>query len=182
VWGRSVVRFPAGTGVQLAPATRVVIQVHYNAQGGSLHPDEDVTRVSLELSDSATEARYLPLAASGFSLRPGVDDAVARGYLLVDQPLTVLGVAPLMYHAGVAMEVTRVRPFSETCLARVKHWELYNHLRLYQYLTPPPQVFPGDEIDIQCAFDTQSRIEPTREGQDAASEQCLARLYVVPSP
>jgi hypothetical protein len=182
VWGRSVVRFPAGTGLQLAPATRVVIQVHYNPQGGSLYPDEDVTRVDLELTDSATEARYVPLSATGFSLRPGVDDAVARGYLVVDEPLTILGVAPLMYHSGVAMEVTRVRPFSETCLARVKHWELYNHLRLYQYLTAPPQVSAGDEIDIQCRFDTQNRIEPTREGQDPASEQCTARLYVVPSP
>jgi hypothetical protein len=184
VWGRSVVRFPAGTGVQLAPATQVVIQVHYNPQGGSLYPDENTTRVDLELTgaDSATEARYVPLAASGFSLRPGLGDAEARGFLVVDQPLTILGVAPLMYQRGVSMVVSRVRPFSETCLARVNHWAFYNHLRLYQYLTTPPQVFAGDELDIQCTFDTQSQIEPTREGQDPASERCMARLYVVPTP
>ena len=179
VWGRSTVRYPAGTGVALSPDSRMVVQVHYNAQGGSLHPDEDVTRVHLELSESATEGRYLTLAAEGFSLRPGIDDAIARGFIVVEEPFTILGVAPLMHQSGVDLRVTRVRPFSETCMAWVKHWELYNHLRLYQYLTPPPQLHAGDQLSIECRFDTQSRIEPTRQGQDPASEQCVARLYVV---
>jgi hypothetical protein len=180
VWGRDVVRFPEGTGIRLEPDSRIVVQVHYNPQGGSLHPDDDMTRVHLELADQATEASYVTLAAAGFSLRPGVNDAVARGYLVVDEPFTILGVAPLMHQTGVGMEVTRVRPFSETCLARVNHWEFYNHLRLYQYFTTPPQVFAGDQLSIECQFETQSRIEPTREGHGPSDEQCVARLYTVP--
>ena len=179
VWGRGAVRFPEGTGVRLEPGTRLVMQVHYNSQGGSFHPDEDLTGVALELEESATEASYLTLSADGFSLRPGEKDATARGYLEVDRPIEVLGVAPLMHESGVELQIDRVRPFSRTCMAMVTHWELYNHLRLYQYATAPPQVFPGDRLEIECHFETLNRLEPTRQGQDAANEQCLARLLVV---
>ena len=180
VWGRNVVRFPQGTGIRLAPGTKLVVQIHYNPQGGSLHPGDDLTQVDLELVDDATEATYRALSADGFSLRPGVADAVARGYLEVKEPFTILAVAPLMHQSGETLEVDRVRPFSDTCLAQVQHWEFESHLRLFQYLTPPPQVFPGDRLEITCGFQTQSRIEPTRQGEDASSEQCLARLYTVP--
>ncbi len=179
VWGRKVVRFPAGTGVALRPGSKLVVQVHYNAQGGSVHPAEDWTRVDLELADAATEASFMALSAEGFSLRPGLDDAVARGFMTIDRPFTILGVAPLMHQSGVSLALTRVRPFSETCLAKVDHWQFYNHLRLYQYLSPPPELLPGDRLDIECTYQTQSRIEPTRQGQDASSEECAARLYIV---
>ena len=180
VWGRRVVRFPAGTGIPLEPDSAMIIQVHYNSQGGSLHPGEDTTRVHLELVDDATEAAYVTLSAEGFSLRPGVDDAIARGFLVVEDPFRILGVAPLMHHSGVQLRVNRVRPFSETCLAQVNHWEFYNHLRLFQYLTAPPEVFAGDRLSIECRYETRHRIEPTLQGQDPASEQCVARLYTVP--
>lgn len=179
VWGRRVVRFPEGTGVALRPDGRMVVQVHYNPQGGSVHPDEDLTRVRLELVDAAREAEYLELAAQGFSLRPGVKGAVARGYHEVSEPLDILGVAPLMHESGATLQVDRVRPFSRTCMAWVKDWDYYNHLRLYQYATAAPQLFPGDRLDIECRFETLNRLEPTRPGEGAADEQCLARLYAV---
>lgn len=180
VWGSGAVRFPEGTGVRLEPGSRLVIQVHYNSQGGSLHPDEDRTGVALELADAALEAAYIELSAEGFSLRPGEKDAVARGYLEVEDALAVLGVAPLMHESGVELQVSRVRPFSRTCMAMVTHWELYNHLRLFQYATAPPEVFPGDRLEIECRFETLNRLEPTRQGQGPSNEQCLARLLVVP--
>src|SRR6266545_6057536 len=99
--------------------------------------------------------------------------------MTIDRPFTILGVAPLMHQSGVSLALTRVRPFSETCLAKVDHWQFYNHLRLYQYLSPPPELLPGDRLDIECTYQTQSRIEPTRQGQDASSEECAARLYIV---
>jgi hypothetical protein len=181
VWGRSVVRLPPSTGIPLRPAGKLLLQIHYNPQGGSLHPAGDRTRVHLELGDGAAEAEYLELSAQGFSLRPGIKDAVARGTIDVDRPMRILGVAPLMHESGATLTVSRVRPFSETCLAEVHDWAFYNHLRLYQYLTTPPEVLPGDRLAIECRFETLNRIEPTRQGWDEASEQCLARLYTVPS-
>ena len=179
VWGSGAVRFPEGTGVRLEPGSHLVIQVHYNSQGGSLHPAEDRTGVALELVDQATEATYTILSADGFSLRPGDKDAVARGHIEIDRAIAVLGVAPLMHESGVELQVSRVRPFSRTCMAMVTHWELYNHLRLFQYATAPPEVFPGDRLEIECRFETLNRLEPTRQGQDPSNEQCLARLLVV---
>ena len=94
----------------------------------------------------------------------------------------ILGVAPLMHELGHDLQVDRVRPFGETCLARVPYWEHENHRRLYQYQTRPPEALPGDRLSIRCGFATLARDAPVLQGEDEGDEQCLAYLYAVPLP
>jgi hypothetical protein len=178
VWGRSAVHFPEGTGIPLVPTSRLVMQIHYNSTGGALHPEPGETRLHLQLDATAEPASYLTLAARGFSLWPGTQEPNARGFIEVDRGARILAVAPLMHHGGKSMRIERVRPFSSTCVAAAPHWEMYNHMRLYRYATPAPEVFAGDRLDIACTFQPPNRL--TVDGEHELNEQCLARLYVVP--
>jgi hypothetical protein len=178
-WGREVVRFPEGTGLPLDTARPLVMQVRYNPQGGGSTPPPDRTRVFLELADGGTEGRFMTLAARAFSLQPGVAEVHVGATEIADREFQILGVAPLMHSLGHKMQVSRVRSFSETCLAQVDHWEFYNHLKFYRYATPARQVLPGDQLRIECQYETRARLVPTLEGQESSDEQCIARLYIV---
>ena len=178
VWGRPVVRFPEGTGIRFDMSKPIVLQVRYNPQGGGTSPEPDHLEVMLELSDDVREAKFLTLAAHAFSLRPGMESAFARVSHVATEGFDVLAVAPVMHSLGHRMELSRRRRFSDTCLARVNHWEFHNHLRIYRYATPPRSVIVGDELHLECEYETRARLSNTFEGQDHLNEQCLTHLYI----
>ena len=181
VWGRPVVRLPEGTGLRLDAGTLIVAQIRYSAQGSGFGPTVDPMRIDLELARDARAASFTQVAVPAFSLRPGVRSAEVRGFVEVKEGTEVLGIVPVMHTLGHDMQLDRVRPFSTTCMARVTYWDHDNHRRLYQYMTTPPTLLPGDQLAIKCGFDTRSRIEPISRGDGEADEECAAYLYAIPN-
>ena len=172
-WGEAAFRFPAGTGVRLEPGRDVVVQIHYNASGGSATPDPDRTRVELELSASAEEGRFVALELPELALAPGLEFTSAGALLSVPDSMMVHGVFPFMHTLGHSMLLL---DSSARCLAEIRHWHLYGHMRHYGY-REPLRIDAGDRLWLECSYDTRSRDQVVGAGDGFEAEACRINLY-----
>jgi hypothetical protein len=172
-WGEAAFRFPDGTGVRLEVGRDVIVQIHYNTDGGSATPDPDRTRVELELDPGVEEGRFVPLELPGLSLAPGQQRTTAAGLLAAPDSMVVRGVFPFMHSLGQRLLLL---DGGGGCLAEVKHWHLYAHMRYYGY-REPLRVDAGDHLWLECSYDTQSRSEPVTGGEALDAEACRVNLY-----
>jgi hypothetical protein len=172
-WGESAFRYPDGTGIRIEAGRSVVLQIHYNASGGSATPDPDRTRVQLELADSAREGRFVPLEVPELSLAPGQELATATALLDAPETMDVHGVFPFMHSLGHSMMLL---DGGGGCLAQVRHWHLYGHMRYHGY-REPVRVSAGDRLWLECTYDTRSRTEATGAGEAFGAEACRLQLY-----
>jgi len=172
-WGEAAFRYPAGTGIRVEAGRSVVLQIHYNASGGSATPDPDRTRVELELAGRAREGRFVPLEVPGVSLPPGQELTSATALLGAPEAMDVHGVFPFMHSLGHSMLLL---DGGGGCLAEVRHWHLYGHMRYYGYRAPL-RLDAGDRLWLECGYDTRSRTEPTDAGESFGAEACRLQLY-----
>ena len=172
-WGESAFRYPDGTGIRIEAGRSAVLQIHYNASGGSATPDPDRTRVELELADSAREGRFVPLEVPELSLAPGQEFASATALLDAPETMDVHGVFPFMHSLGHSMMLL---DGGGGCLAEVRHWHLYGHMRYYGYRAPL-RVRAGDRLWLECSYDTRSRTERIGAGEAFGAEACRLQLY-----
>lgn len=173
-WGETTFRFPDGTGVRLEPGRDLVVQIHYSASGGSAAPAPDRTRIDLELSERAREGRFVPLEVPALSLAPRRPFTAASALLTTSDPMIVHGVYPLMHSLGHSMLL--VDAGSDRCLAEVRHWDLYGHMRFHAY-REPVTVAAGARLWLECGYDTRSRTDAVESGEALEDEACRASLY-----
>lgn len=180
VWGEQAFRFPDGTGVRIEPGRDVVIQIHYDALGGTLTPEPDRTKVELELSDSVREAWFESVQVPSLQLQPGQRYAQVSYVYPLAKPLEVYGVFPLLHSLGHGLTLRRTRSGGE-CLAETNHWDLYNHMQFYRY-RDPIALDAGEGLDLSCSYDTTSRSQPVDQGEAYDQEQCEIFLYATDPP
>ena len=172
-WGEAAFRFPDRTGVRLEAGRDLVVQIHYNTDGGSATPAPDRTRVELELDAGAEEGRFVPLELAGLSLVPGEQRTTAAALLAAPESMVVRGVFPFMHSLGQRLLLL---DGGGRCLAEVAHWHLYAHMRYYGY-REPLRVSAGDHLWLECSYDTESRSQPTPGGEAFDAEACRVNLF-----
>jgi Copper type II ascorbate-dependent monooxygenase, C-terminal domain len=173
-WGDAVFRYPDDTGVRVEPGRDVIVQVHYNTNGGSATPDPDRTRIELELDARAREGRFVPLEVTDLVLPPGQQVATAGALLTVPDSVLVHGVFPFMHSLGHTL---RLLDSTTACLTEVTHWHLYSHMSYYGY-REPVAMSSGDRLWLECSYDTRSRTEATVSGEAFDREACRVNAYV----
>jgi len=183
---------PKGTGLKLAPGSRLVMQVHYSFDNFTAGM-KDRTRVDMwfaKKDEPRRQAVWVPLLQWGFRVPPNVgpDDprATAKADITLPLPLTVLGVAPHMHLRGKQIRVDATKAVddpSSSCLLDVPRWD-FHHQEAY-WLTTGTSV---SRASVSCTWDNRASAQPVtlgkrkppRElhwGEGTDDEMCLAFLY-----
>jgi hypothetical protein len=207
--GSGVVEYPSGTGVRMPAGRKLILQVHYSLtgyHGGHSHgdapaapagtPDPDRTSIQMQLERTvAREAKILlpgetvgpviparqdrypftkafTVSASGGRTTQGVPIPAL-------QPFDLYGVLPHMHKYGKDSRLEIVRKDSDvnSCLMNVPRWN-FNQQHFYFYKKPVP-INDGDQLVVNCSYNTSASAEPVPFGDFTQQEMCLIGLYVV---
>ena len=200
IWapGQGVIEYPGGSGVQITPEDRLVIQIHYNLHDHAGAGATDSTRVRLRYADAvqrpAVFISYDGLLFSVFnpegpdSLPPGQKDAAytwsqTRAELELDPalpPLEVLGVMPHMHERGRTYTLHAKSGARDDCITRVNDWDVHWQ-GMYWYRTPP-MLDASSSLELTCTYDTSDAESPVLPGWGTQNEMCTASLLVALPP
>ncbi len=180
---------PAGTAIQLAEGSRLVMQVHYSLE--NLQPAmTDRTQIELWFakSEPRRQAVWVPLLKYDFRVPSGAgpDDprATARAEIAMPFPLTVLGIAPHMHLRGRSARVEALDDQGgASCLLDVPRWD-FHHQEAY-WLEKGARI---SRAALTCNWDNREATQPVingrrrpmkelRWGEGTDDEMCLAFLY-----
>jgi hypothetical protein len=200
--------FPSGTGVELQPGSRLIMQVHYNLDSARPAPDRSV--FELQLSDSVERrASYVPLVDPRWLIAPQTfripagRKRVVNAVTLDPRPFlpflgaqidttrgfTIHSVAHHMHLLGKRGDVALVRANgTRVPLLRIRDWHF--HWQREYHLAEAEEFDPGDALSIRCEHDNSAgnqrvvngrRVRPRTVywGEDSTDEMCIAFLYVV---
>jgi hypothetical protein len=198
---------PDGTGVEIVPGSRLILQVHYNLDHVRPAPDRSV--VELQLADTvAKRGSYLPLvdfrwlvARQTFRIPAGRKRIVhtvtldprfflpAVGARIdVSRGFTIHSVLHHMHLLGKRGDVALVRANGRRVrLLSIRDWH-FHWQREYQ-LARPELFEPGDQLSLRCEHDNTAANQPIVNGrrraprtiywgENSTDEMCIAFLYV----
>jgi hypothetical protein len=187
--------YPEGTGIEIPPGSKIVIQVHYNTASSAPAPDQ--TSLVLKL-DSTVEkkAAILPWADVAWVLQgqmdipAGATDAVvtyaadptpfmgylAKGAIAANQPFTIHSVGLHMHTHGARARtsITRAGGAGDECLLDIPSWDF--HWQGSYGLAAPARFHPGDALALECHFDNPGATD-LHWGEGTADEMCLGVFY-----
>ncbi len=193
--------FPPGTGIEIAPGSTMVLQMHYNT--ATADPSPDRSAVELVLADEVEKpATVVPFLNFGWALGSvpmripaGVGDSVHRFEQDVSAETLSLFGGPIGLGEGDAFAVQEIffhmhtlgttgrlehrkqaGVAGEQCLVDLPRWD-FNWQNSYQLATPAI-VEPGDTLHIECRFDNSHGSFDVGFGDGTYDEMCLAILYV----
>jgi hypothetical protein len=177
--------FPANTGIEVAPGSKVILQVHYNSLNGP--GQADLTAVDLELADSVqTKAAMMPFLdfynwyyLHNMPIAAGDPDAGAEYAIdptpYMARPELSNGAVPnntafRIWSAGAHMHLRGKHEHlgiehadgGETCLLDVPHWSF--HWQGAFPLAEPETFNPGDQLELDCHWDNSAANQPVVNG------------------
>jgi len=197
--------FPEGTGIQIKPGSKIVLQVHYNTLAAG--PEPDLTSVKLRV-DAEVERRggfapWLDVSwpAGGMHIAPGavvthsaqgdprpiVTALGLIGEVNLDDGMWIHTIMLHLHLLGTAGRLYHIHAGGEELLLDVPRYD-FHWQREYHLLTP--RFFaPGDEIRVECDYDNSPENVLRRFGPGASpidvvwgegtnDEMCVANLYV----
>ena len=187
--------FTPGTGIRIAPGSRLVMQIHYNLEAiEAVRPDRSL--VELKLDDAVQRrAVYAPLVDASWILSPRFFRIPAKRKRIVhsfvadprelfrittgmdfSRGFVVNSVLLHMHRLGKrgSVEIQRTSGARETLLS-VPRWD-FNWQREY-HLASAATVAPGDRLAIRCEHSNPTRQTKTW-GENSSDEMCIAFLYV----
>jgi mono/diheme cytochrome c family protein len=191
--------FPAGTGIDVAPGSRLILQVHYNLRHAHLigGPKPDRTALEFALADRVDRrAAMLPVVNFGWIIAPPTfsipagarqlthtwtgDMSLAARFFAPDldlaQGLTIEGAILHMHGLGrsARLEVVHADGKREPLLA-IPHWD-FNWQRAY-YLAQPAKLDQGDQLSVSCTHTNTTKRNITW-GESTSDEMCIGFVYV----
>lgn len=180
-------KLPEGTSIELAPGSRLVMQVHYSLENLAREAKkDDRTRVDMWFApegEPTRQAVWVPLLDYGFRVpkdAPPTDPrATAHADIELPLPLEVRGVAPHMHLRGRSIQVAG----DSGCLLDVPRWD-FHHQEGY-WLERSVSV---KRASLTCQWDNRPGAQPVVNGKRRPShelhwgegtddEMCLAFLY-----
>lgn len=196
---------PAGTGVEIPPGARLILQVHYNLDYVEPRPD----RSTVELSHAGSVERrgiYFPLVDPAWTFAPA-SFAIPKGqkrirHAYVAEPRPILRfLAPEfdvargleihsallhMHRLGVSGEIAIERASTTERLLSVPRWDF--HWQREYRLAEPTLLEPGERLSIRCRHDNSAANQPVIRGkrakprhvtwgEDSSDEMCIGFLY-----
>ncbi len=174
--GASVVQMPEGTGTPLFGGRKLVMQVHYNLNGGS-YPDR--TQIKLQLAKVvARPSVYFAVGDVEMRLTPGLEHAqTTASFDLQDQaPFTIYGALPHMHTLGRTLHVAIDSADQSQCVVDVDRWDF--HWQNAWWYDQPLTVSGATKATITCGYDTTGRTEMVTWGEGTMDEMCLNYVYV----
>lgn len=199
---------PQGTGIELPPGARLILQVHYNLD--HTRPAPDRSAVELQLAETvAKRGAYLPLVDPRWLIAPQTFRIPAGRKRVVNQVtldprpflpflgaridtargFTIHSVAHHMHLLGRRGDVALVRASGRRVrLLAIRDWHF--HWQREYRLARPEAFDPGDSLSIRCEHDNSRANQPVVNGrraapktvywgEDSTDEMCIAFLYVV---
>jgi Copper type II ascorbate-dependent monooxygenase, C-terminal domain len=198
---------PAGTGVEIVPGARLILQVHYNLD--NVRPAPDRSTVEFQLADSvAKRGSYVPLVdfrwlaiRQTFRIQAGRKRNVhtvtldPRSFLPfigaridVSNGFTIHSVLHHMHLLGKRGDIALVRANGRRVpLLSIRDWH-FHWQREYQLARPEPFA-PGDRLSLRCEHDNTAANQPFVNGrrqrprtifwgENSTDEMCISFLYV----
>jgi hypothetical protein len=200
--------FPAKTGIEVQPGSKVVLQVHYNLLNGP--GESDQTEVDLKLDDSVEKKAFvlpwasldwvnhhhMPIPAGQPDVRHSwqFDPTPVMNYITdvvpPHQAFTIYSAAAHMHLRGKSERLDIVHADGgSTCLLDVPDWDFHWQ---GSYAFSEPKVFhPGDQLRIACQWDNSPGNQPWVDGvqetprdlnwgEGTHDEMCLGIFYLTP--
>jgi mono/diheme cytochrome c family protein len=195
--------FPAGTGIDVAPGSRLILQVHYNLRHAHMTggPKPDQTALEFKLADQVERrAAFLPVVNFGWIIAPPTfaipagakqvthawtgDPSLAARFFAPDidlsQGLTIEGVILHMHGLGRTARLDLVHADGKRePLLVIPRWD-FNWQRAY-YLAQPAQLGPGDQLSVSCTH-TNTTKRTITWGESSSDEMCIGFVYVAERP
>jgi hypothetical protein len=201
--------FPADTGIEVVPGSKIVVQMHYNTANAS--PGADQSSVDLQLADTVkTPATMLKFANPSWvqkhtmTIKAGDADSVqsfafapsnfmsqlSGNVLQNGSPFTIWSAALHMHARGVKATLSIAHADgSNDCALQIDDWSF--HWQGSYALQKPIVVQPGDSLSIECHFDNSGARQPLINGNPAPvtdvnwgetteDEMCLGLFYATP--
>jgi hypothetical protein len=184
-----------GTGVEVPPGSKVILQLHYNTSYAPPSPDR--TELLFKL-DAAVEKRAgtmpwvnpmwvlggeMTIPAHSTDVTHSVTNDPTQwveiftgGQFQNGQPLT-------LYSAGLHMHTLGKRGLiridrqdgSTECMLDIPRWD-FHWQGGYSFATPK-QINPGDKIHMECTWDNPTD-QDVNWGEGTADEMCLGIFYI----
>ncbi len=177
--GGRPLELPSNLGIELAPHSKIVMEVHYSA--GSKQPAPDRTRLQLVVSPTKPEFVVAPWTIGNFGafepngdgLQPGPSDGEGVTEFLIPaqsrehvetmittvaplgEPMPIFGLRAHAHLSAVDIKVDVLRPEQpDQCLLQDKwdfHWQ-----RVYTYdasIAELPTLYGGEKVRVRCTYD-----------------------------
>jgi hypothetical protein len=185
---------PAGTGIEMAPGSKVVLQIHYNTLAGDLRPDASAVR--LKIDGEVERPAFAMLWADpewltgGMPIPAGQADVVHTWELdptlfmnlLTDvipaaTPFEIHSVAHHMHKLGTRGEQRIDRSDgSQTCLLQLPRWD-FDWQQQYRF-AEPIRFDPGDSLRLACEWNNEAGEQTVNWGEGTQDEMCLGVYYI----
>ena len=196
-----------GTGLGVAPGSKIVLQVHYNSRAAN--PGSDRTTLELALADDVRHKAVLapftnPDWPRGVGMEiPAFQKSVTHAWSFDPTPFLGLmtnGVLPSNQAVKIHMTTLHQHLLGTTnrlsidhadgtneCLLDIPRWD-FHWQRNYQ-LKRAKVLKPGDKLSISCTWDNSAENQPiiagsqqqsrdVKWGESTTDEMCLGVVYV----
>jgi hypothetical protein len=189
--------YPAGTGIQVDPGSKIILQVHYNLSSANAAPDR--SSIAMRLESSVEKVAIMQpwtdpswLKPGGMSIPAGQSDVrhrfsfdlvpvlsnVTHGVFSNNVPITLYASAVHMHTLGTwgLMEIERKTGVND-CMLRIPRWD-FHWQGSYQFVQPKV-VKAGDRIAVECHWDNSLPLAKDVEwGEGTSDEMCLGIFYM----
>lgn len=186
--------FPEGTGIEMAPGSKVVLQIHYNTLVADLRPDGSA--VQLRIDQTVERPAFTMLWANpewltgNMPIPPG-EAATVHEFeldptlfmdLLTDviPPFTPFEIHTATHHMhklGTRAQQQIVRGGGDdTCLLQLPRWD-FDWQQSYRF-AQPIRFDPGDRLRIACEWNNEAGEGTVNWGDGTQDEMCLGIFYV----
>lgn len=173
--GNEATVFPAGTGLRVDGARKLVVQMHYNVANSDGQPDD--TTIELDLADSVATPAQMVRISGAVDLPPGDPDATATGTVTLPGGVPsarVWGGAVHMHQRGTAAKM--IVDNDDRCVMDLVNWSF--HWQHFYWLEEPVQLGGGDTVRLTCRYDTTGDTQPVGFCEGTECEMCITYAYV----
>lgn len=197
--GTPATLYPKGTGLQVEPGSKLILQIHYNVTRKPVKPDQSVIELMVEKKVKQRamispfvdpvwlinkRTMHLPKGQSDvrFHYKTDLTNLTGGG------TITLYGAAMHMHNLGKSgsMSVTK-KDGTKKCLLNIPRWD-FNWQSTF-LLKKPVVLKRGDTMRMECRWDNSAQNQPVvngvrRKPQDvywgsgSYDEMCLSFLYI----
>jgi hypothetical protein len=186
--------YPAGTGIEIPPGSKIVMQVHYNTSTAAPAPDQSsiVLKVDKTVEKKAV---IMPWTDIQWVLQQKMDipahsmdavksyaadptpfmDYLAKDIIAPSTPFTIYS-AGLHMHTRGTHAVTKIERAGggEECMLDIPRWNF--HWQGSYGFEAPKTFHPGDKLSLECHWNNSGDSD-LNWGEGTGDEMCLSIFY-----
>ena len=187
--GGNPLRLPEGMGLELAPQSVLVLQIHYYNSFDGADLVVDNSGYGFQVAEAVDKIVYnFPVGAFDFVI-PAGNPAYKNGLIVPWQErwgrATILGVFPHMHKLGSAFDMSVAHPDgTRDCVVEMDGWDFHNQVSAM--LKEPQVVEAEDTVFLECTWDNsatnpEQSNDPPQDvswGEGTGEEMCFGFTYL----